>query len=52
MDLRDELKLMRAELVRLNGLLHCANFVGIPATLRAIRRNTTKKRRPSLKAVA
>jgi len=32
MDIRDELQ-------RLNGLLHCVNFTGIPATLRSIRRN-------------
>ena len=35
MDIRDELK-------RLNGLLHCANFVGIPTDLRRIARNTAK----------
>lgn len=29
MDIRDELK-------RLNQLLHCHNFIGIPATLRTI----------------
>lgn len=38
MDIRDELK-------RLNQLLHCSNFVAIPHTLAAIRRNTTKKKR-------
>jgi hypothetical protein len=38
MDLRDELK-------RLNGLLHCSNFLAIPARLEAIRINTRKKRR-------
>jgi hypothetical protein len=38
MDIRDELK-------RLNRLLHCSNFIGIPHTLTAIRQNTTKKRR-------
>jgi hypothetical protein len=31
MDIRDELK-------RLNQLLHCHNFTGIPMTLRSIRR--------------
>jgi len=31
MDLRDELR-------RLNDLLHCQNFIEIPATLRSIRR--------------
>ena len=38
MDLRDELK-------RLNHLLSCPNFVAIPATLRTIARNTTKRKR-------
>ena len=38
MDIRDELKL-------LNALLTCRNFTGIPATLRAIRVNTTKRKR-------
>ena len=38
MDLRDELK-------RLNALLSCANFTTIPETLRAIKRNTTKRKR-------
>jgi hypothetical protein len=41
MDIRDELK-------RLNILLHCSNFTGMPATLRTISRKLpaiTKKRR-------
>lgn len=38
MDIRDELK-------RLNALLHCPNFIGIPHKLDAIRRNTTKRKR-------
>lgn len=38
MDIRDELK-------RLNGLLHCANFVDIPRRLERIARNTTKPKR-------
>jgi len=38
MDIRDELR-------RLNDLLHCRNFTGIPLTLHAIKRNTTKKKR-------
>lgn len=33
------------ELKRLNTLLHCSNFVGIPGTLRAIRKNTAKPKR-------
>jgi hypothetical protein len=38
MDIRDELK-------RLNGLLACPNFIGIPATLRSIDRKVTKPKR-------
>ena len=38
MDLRDELK-------RLNALLHCDNFIDIPATLTRIARHTTKATR-------
>lgn len=38
LDIRDELQ-------RLNALLHCHNFVGIPTVLRSIRRNTTKPRK-------
>lgn len=37
-DIRDELK-------TLNRLLACPNFVGIPETLRQIKRNTTKPRK-------
>lgn len=38
MDIRDELQ-------RLNTLLHCRNFTDIPVRLRAIQRNTVKKRK-------
>lgn len=38
MDIRDELQ-------TLNRLLACPNFVGIPATLRRIDRNTAKPRK-------
>lgn len=38
MDIRDELK-------RLNFLLHCRNFQGIPSVLKEISSNTAKKRR-------
>ena len=38
MDIRDELK-------RLNTLLHCSNFVGIPSTLTAINGKLRKPRR-------
>lgn len=34
-DIRDELK-------RLNGLLNCSRFVGIPSTLNGIRRDIAK----------
>lgn len=37
MDIREELR-------RLNGLLHCSNFVGIPATLKSIARNIPARR--------
>lgn len=37
MDIRDELQ-------KLNALLHCPNFTGIPHALSAIKKNTTKKR--------
>lgn len=36
---------MRDELKRLNSLLHCHNALEIPALLRAIKRNTAKKKR-------
>lgn len=38
MDIRDELQ-------RLNRLLNCPNFLSIPTSLRAIRKNTTKPQR-------
>lgn len=38
MDLRDELK-------TLNRVFACQNFLDVPALLRAIKKNTTKKRR-------
>lgn len=38
MDIRDELK-------RMNGLLHCHNFLSIPHKLESIRKNTIKKKR-------
>lgn len=38
MDVRDELK-------RLNSLLYCHNFTGIPQTLRKVEKNTRKKKR-------
>lgn len=37
MDIRDELK-------RLNGVIGCSNFLGIPATLRTIETNTRRRR--------
>lgn len=38
MDLRDELK-------RLNALLHCGNFIGIPSTLTRIARAVEPRKR-------
>ena len=38
MDIRDELK-------KINSILYCPNFTGIPRVLKQIRGNTTKKRR-------
>ncbi len=38
MDIRDELQ-------KLNSLLHCQNFTGIPEVLRQIRLNTHKPKR-------
>jgi len=35
---------VRRELMRLNGLLHCPNFIGIPLDLAAINRNTKSRR--------
>lgn len=42
MDIRDELQ-------RLNSLLACPNFIGIPRTLRAIARKLAKPRKPKAK---
>ena len=36
---------IRDELKKLNALLHCHNFTGIPHTLTSIKKNTTKRRR-------
>lgn len=41
---------IRAELQRLNALLHCHNFTGIPTTLRSIRRAVAKPRPKKAKA--
>lgn len=35
---------IRAELHQLNQLLHCVNFVGIPSTLKSIRRAMPKRK--------
>jgi len=43
MDIREELR-------TLNALLGCYNFTQIPAVLRSIRRNTTKRPRAKKKA--
>lgn len=36
---------IRRELRKLNGVLHCKNFLAVPHKLDAIRRNTTKRKR-------
>lgn len=38
---------IRQELKRLNDVLHCPNFLEIPSILRAVKKNTTKKKRPA-----
>lgn len=45
MDIREELK-------RLNSLLSCHRFVGIPTTLNKIAKNTTKKKPAARKSAA
>lgn len=41
---------IRSELQKLNTLLHCTNFVGIPRTLKRISSNTAKPRKPKSSA--
>lgn len=36
---------IRAELRKLNTLLYCSKFTGIPSTLLEIKRNTTKQKK-------
>ena len=45
MDIRDELKLVTAEMRRMNSVIQCSNFIAIPEVLRRISRNTAKPRR-------
>jgi hypothetical protein len=42
---------IRHELQRLNGLLHCFNFMTIPSKLDRIGRNTAKPKRKRLAAI-
>lgn len=42
-DIRKELRVNTAELRRLNALLHCSNFVGIPRTLARIDKRLATK---------
>lgn len=42
MDIRDELKLVTAELHCMNNVIQCSNFIAIPQILRRISRNTAK----------
>jgi hypothetical protein len=37
---------IRDELRRLNNVLQCPNFIGVPAKLDRIERNTRRKRKP------
>lgn len=46
MDLRDELRTMRADMASMASTLRCRNFLDIPHKLERIKRNTTKKRKP------
>lgn len=39
---------IREELKRMNSILHCPNFIEIPSILRAVKRNTTKRKRPKV----
>jgi hypothetical protein len=41
--IRDELRVISRKL----NALECGNFIAIPRTLKAIQRNTTKKKRPA-----
>jgi hypothetical protein len=41
---------IRSELQRLNGTLHCPNFLQIPFKLDRIVKNTKKKRKPKVTA--
>ena len=50
MDLRDKLTAIHEELDRLNTLLHCRNFISIPARLGQIVANTNKRKRITKKA--
>ncbi len=46
-DIRAQLAVLmdiRVELKRLNNLLHCQNFIRVPTTLAAIKKNTTKRK--------
>jgi len=42
MDLRDELKLLTAEMRRMNCVIQCPSFIAIPQVLKRISRNTAK----------
>ena len=42
---------VREQLKKLNGLLHCERFVGIPGKLERIVKNTSKPRKRKRKAV-
>jgi len=40
---------IRGELIRLNNLLHCQNFIDIPIILREIRGHVAPKKKPARK---
>ena len=45
MDIRDELKETKSQIKQINALLNCPKFTSFPSALKAIQRNTAKKRR-------
>ena len=45
MDIRDEMKLIRADILAIGRIVSCPNAVDIPRILRRISANTAKKRR-------
>lgn len=50
MDIRDELKLVTAEMRRMNSVIQCSNFIAIPQTLKRISANTSNLEKKKRKA--